>query len=132
MGEPYLVKEVSYTVRDTNLDEACSDEPQVEGLLDEVASLLQLVREARAKLPADVRMLERSEVPLPPLTRDDCYFCSYTKVVNFMTVEHYEDGPRGCGDCGYHVKSHQIVKDFKTVEVVVESWGMIHRPPPVL
>lgn len=130
MSEQSVVKTVSYELANVNLDELRSDDPQVEGLLDEVALLLQRVRAARATRPAAAIALEMAQVP-PVEALRDCIVCRYSKMVNFRIVEDTgETGERGCGDCGFRIKSHTTVVDYRLVRDEVECWDLKYPPSP--
>jgi hypothetical protein len=135
MADPIFVKETHYFIQGIDLDQPLTDDRGFDAARSEVTSLQQRIKQALSEHPESVRILDESEVPAPPTDGDrECFVCSYTKVVNFETVEHWppfeEDSGRGCEDCGLQVKSHTEVVNNQLVKDVVETWGMQHVQVP--
>ena len=132
MADQNLVKTVSYDLLDFDLQRGLTDNPEVEGLRQEVAALLKDFREAQANRSESLVTLDESQVPLLEPLRRNCVLCSYTKVVNRRCVEYWETRESGCENCGLRIKSHTIVINYKLVEDVIEGWGYVQVQAPEL
>ena len=60
--------------------------------------------------------------PAPTRLGRGCQVCAYTKVVNFVCVEHW-GGKGGCpDDCGTEIASETVVENGTLVYDVIEAW----------
>jgi len=133
MSAQTLTKKTGYFIRGVDLARAAPDNPEFEASRREVSLLLEQVRMALANRSASAPMLEESRVPPPPIEMPRaCVNCSYTKIVNYQEVEHWDNGARGCGDCGMYIEGTTRIVDYHTVENITECWEfqVISSPQP--
>jgi len=118
-------------MRGVDLGRAMPDNPQFEASRQEASALLAQVQTALADRSASVSMLDESRVPAPAIELPrGCINCSYTRLVNFYVVEHWNSGARGCGDCGSYFEHTEKIVDYNLVEVITEAWEFQVIPGP--
>lgn len=125
MADQTFARKVSFVVRGFDLQQPLSDNPELEDKRQEVVSFLERIEEAKSKRPASLEMMDESLVSLPEheeLSRCSC--CAYTRVVNYVVVDHWDNGEPDCGNCGTYVESETYVEDGEVYDVI-RAWDYL-------